>query len=130
MDAKMSRKESRLQPSGTVYVLMDNISDLYPVMDATGLVIEDIEMLDDDREELLDRSMFDAMKQRGGDPLNLSDGVQIEETIMGEVSALALMAQITAAVSAEGPGVKVSYDTYNLNGKTYLKVNFNLAQAA
>ena len=131
MDAKTSRKEPREQPgTGTVEVLMDNITDLYPVFaDGDGLLIADIEILDDAREELLDRAMFSVMVQRGGDPLDPDDGVQIEECILGEVTALELIGQISASVLKAGPGVKVSYETTEVDGKEYLTVDLALVPA-
>lgn len=121
MDIKVSRKTTRDQPSGSLMVVMNDISDLYPIFDEEGR-ITDIEMLDNPRDELLDRSMWAAMKQRGGDPLNLLDGNQIEECILGEISPVVLIGQITSSIAAEGPGVQSSFGTSFVNGKEFLTI--------
>ena len=131
MDIKTSRKITRNQGTGLVQVVMSNISDLYPIFaDGNELVIADIEMLDDPREELLDRSMWAILKQRGADPLDIGDGNQIEECIMGEISAVALIGQIAASVVAEGPGVQSSFGTTRSGGKEYLTIAITLTPAA
>jgi hypothetical protein len=131
MDAKTSRKETRYQPSGTVEVLMDNITDFYPVFSTDDPnCIENIEMLDGDRVELLDRAMWAVLKQRGNDPLDSTDGNQTEECLMGEISAVALISQITASVLEEGPGVQATFSTSVSDGKEYLTVTVVLVPAA
>ncbi len=128
MDVKTSRKETRYQPgSGSVEVLMDNISDLYPIYsDSDENEIADVEILDDEREELLDRAMWAVLKQLGGDPLSPLDGNPIEECILGEVSAIVLISKITANVLAVGPGVQISYSTSIVDGKEYLSILLTL----
>ena len=126
MDFKVSRKERRWQPDGPVDVLVDNICDLYPIFaddpKYAGAEIEmghdtiagqdreniimDVETLDDDRAELLDRAMFALMKQRGGDPVEPEDGVQWAEAVLGEVPPPAILQQAHSSVSEEGPGVR------------------------
>jgi hypothetical protein len=131
MDVLTSRKITRNQGTGLVQVVMSNVSDLYPIFaDGNELVIADIEMLDDPRKELLDRSMWAILKQRGADPLDIGDGNQIEECIMGEISAVALIGQIAASVVAEGPGVQSSFGTTRSGGKEYLTIAITLTPAA
>jgi hypothetical protein len=125
VDVKVSRKETRYQPTGAVDVLMSDVTDFFPVFD--GDKITDIEILDNYREELLDRAMWAAFKQLGLDPLDTGDGNQWEECILGEVSVVALMAQITANVAEEGVGVQVSFETSTVEGKDYLVVNIFLS---
>ena len=129
MDVVTSRKITRYQPSGSVLVLMDNITDIYPVFNDAG-EITDIEMLDNERDELLDRAMWAVLKQRGGDPLDPLDGNQHEECVLGEISPVALIGQITASVAAEGPGVRSSFSTSTLDGKEYLSVAVTLTPQA
>jgi hypothetical protein len=90
MDIKVSRKETRIFPDGPKEVLVDNVFDLYPVFGDDPLydgldnisdldrknMIMDVEILDGDRIELLDRAMFALVKQRGMDPVEPQDGVQ------------------------------------------------------
>ena len=124
MDVKVSRKETRYQPQGLVEVLMSDVTDLFPVLD--GDVITDIEMLDGDREELLDRAMWAVFKQYGNDPLDLTDGSQYEECILGEISPLVLMTEISASVLEEGAGVQEEYSSSTVDGKDYLTVTVRL----
>jgi hypothetical protein len=140
MDVKVSRKEVRMQPEGPVEVLVDNVFDLYPVcaddtryegqdiyighdrvlgQDRKNIVM-DVEMLDGDREELLDRAMWAVVKQRGGDPVEPDDGVQWAEAVMGEVIAPVIIQQVQASVGEEGPGVRVVPAT--AKGKLLFKV--------
>lgn len=128
MDVKVSRKETRYQPSGAVDVLMSDITDFFPVLD--GDDITDIEMLDDDRDELLDRGMWAAFKQLNLDPLFLDDGNQWEECILGEISVVVLMAQIKASVAEEGSGVQVLFGTEIVGNKEYLTVEVYLSNTA
>jgi hypothetical protein len=130
MDFRTSRKETRLQPDGVVDVLVSNVTDLYPIFeDEAESIISDVEILDDARLELLDRAMFAVVKQRGNDPLNLEDGNQIEECLMGEISPVALIGQISSSVAQEGPGVRISFDTGVVDGKEYLTVALTLVPA-
>jgi hypothetical protein len=125
MDFKVSRKETRLQPEGPVEVLVSSVFDLYPVFasdetfahrdlltaqdleDAENLIV-DVEILDDDREERLDRAMFALVKQRGMDPIEPDDGIQWAEAIIGEVISPVIIQQARRAVSEEGLGVRVT----------------------
>jgi hypothetical protein len=127
MDVKTSRKETRYQASGSVEVLMDNITDLYPVYSASDAnKITNVEILDDSRLELLDRAMWAVLKQLGNDPLNPDDGNPIEECILGEVSAIVLITKIAANVLAVGPGVQIDYSTSIVDGKEYLAISLTL----
>lgn len=129
MDLKVSRKETRYLPSGNVLVLMSSVYDLYPVFAEDGLTILDVEVIDDERTELLDRAMWAAVKQYGLDPLNLTDGNQYEEVILGDTSVVALMAQIYANVVEEGIGVTVTFESYIANGREYLTPHVMLTNA-
>lgn len=133
MDVKTSRKEIVPQPvPGTlVMVLVPDVFDLYPIIDGTDpTLIVDIEMLNDDREELLDRAMFATVRQRGQDPVNPTQGIQWSEAVIGEVSVPAIMGQLNAAVSTQGPGVQVQYETVTGNeGQTYFSFGLSLTNA-
>jgi hypothetical protein len=146
MDVKVSRKETRFQPSGPVEVLVSNIFDLYPIFgsddrfiyqdqlsrqdreDLENLIV-DVEILDDDREELLDRAMFASVKQRGQDPTDPDDGNQWAEAVMGEVSSPMIMTQIQQSVNAEGPGVRVVFNTIKVGEKEYFNYKIELTNA-
>lgn len=120
MDFKVSRKEKRWQPDGSgVEVLVDNVFDLYPVYgnDIDRNMITDVEMLDGDEEELLDRAMFAVVKQKGADPVDIEDGNRWAQAIIGEVSGVTVMDDVYKSVAVEGPGVRVATETISNNGK-------------
>lgn len=129
MDFNVSRKETRYLPSGNVQVLMSSAYDLFPVLSDDGITILDVEILNDDRTELLDRAMWAAIKQYGLDPLNPTDGNQYEGVIHGETSVVALVSQIYNNVIEEGTGVTVTYETYIANGREYLTPRVMLTNA-
>ena len=114
MDFVVSRKEKRWQPriddttGQPVMVLVDSVFDIYPIYgnELDPNIITDVEIYDDDRAELLDRSMFAIVKQRGLDPVELEDGIQWAEYVLGEVPAPLVLLQVQEAVLAEGPGVR------------------------
>jgi hypothetical protein len=132
MDFKVSRKETRIQPDGPVDVLVSNIFDLYPVFAGTGEdsnVIVDVEVLDGERPELLDRAMFALVKQRGLDPTEPRDGIQWSEAVIGEVSSPVIIQQVHLAVAEEGPGVRVTPATVRNNGHENLVFRVELTNA-
>jgi len=134
MDFKVSKKETRYQPDGPVEVLTDNVCDLYPIFANDPLfadqvlyneaerqnVIMDIEILDDDQAELLDRAMFAVVKQRGNDPTEPGDGVQWAEAVLGEVPPAVVLQQVQSAVAEEGAGVRVTPSTVKNGSKERL----------
>jgi hypothetical protein len=149
MDVKVSRKETRMQPEGPVEVLVDNIFDLYPIFaddpryDGQDFyighdrvseqerknIIMDVETLDGERVELLDRAMFALVKQRGMDPVEPQDGVQWSEAVIGEVIAPVVVQQVHLSVSEEGPGVRAVPGTVINNGKENLVFKIELTNA-
>jgi hypothetical protein len=124
VDIKVSRKERRIMSYGPVDVLLDNVFDVFPVFasdarfdgydfggqDRTYL-IADVEILNDDRAELLDRAMWAVVKQRGADPVEPDDGIQWAEALLEEVPAPMIVQQVHRAVAREGPGVRVTPST-------------------
>lgn len=145
MDYKISKKARRYQPDGPVDVLVSNVCDLYPIFaddpkfadtviyeghgDRSD-VIMDVEMLDDERDELLDRAMFAVMKQRGGDPVEPSDGIQWAEAVLGDILPPVIMQQVSAAVSEEGTGVRVTPSITKNGVKESLTFKVELTNAA
>ena len=149
MDFKVSKKEQRVYKNGLVEVLADNICDLYPIdgndqrfvdqeiyIDGVLIkgedrhnIIMDVEILDDEREELLDRAMFAVLKQRGADPTDPMDGIQWAEAVMGEVPPSLIVQQVSLAVQKEGPGVKVTPSTIKAGSKENLVFQVSLTNA-
>jgi hypothetical protein len=138
-----------MQPDGPVEVLVDNVCDIYPVFgnnpryDGQDIyigqdkisvqdrkdIIMDVEILDDDRAELLDRAMFALLKQRGSDPVEPEDGIQWAEALIGEVPSPVIVRQISTAVSEEGPGVRVIPATAGKGNKGNLIFKIELTNA-
>ena len=59
--------------------------------------------------------------QRGLDPLDKSDGIRWSETLLGEISPVQLMNDITVAVERTSSSMTVVFDTViDSNGMTYL----------
>jgi hypothetical protein len=149
MDIKVSKKEARMQSEGPVEVLVDNIFDLYvicaddPRYDGQDIyagqnrvseqdrknIVMDVETLDGDRVERLDRAMWALVKQRGGDPVEPDDGNQWAEAVIGEVIAPVIIQQVHTSVSREGPGVRVVPSTVVNNGKEHLIFKIELTSA-
>jgi hypothetical protein len=146
MDFKVSKKETRYQPEGQVDVVLDNICDLYPIFaDGQGYadteivvngkpvnravrknLIMDVEMLDDEQSELLDRATFAMMKQQGQDPVEPSDGIPWAEAVLGEFPPAALQRRIQGAIDEEGGLVSVKQDFVNAGGKSYMTFKLSL----
>jgi hypothetical protein len=117
MDFKVSRRERIERSDGPAEVLMDNACELYPIYDKDDPnLIVDVEVIDDERAELLDRAAFAAIKQRGLDPLDPGSGVQWAEHALGEVAAPVIMQQAVSAVAGEGPGARVSISSQRSGG--------------
>lgn len=78
------------------------------------------ELVEDD-EELEQQCALSTIFQRGLDPLDLNDGIQWSETLLGEVNVLQLMEQIVEAVSKVSLHVNVEFSTVQLeNGQSVL----------
>jgi hypothetical protein len=130
MDVKVSNKERRIQPDGPVDVLLDSVFDLFPIFDPDDKnLIRDIEIINDERLELLDRSKFAVVKQRGLDPIEPDDGVQWEEYFLGEVDAPVILQQVATSVAREGPGVRATAETVWDGEKSYAVFHVRLTNA-
>jgi hypothetical protein len=127
MDLKVSRKETRIQPSGPVDELVDGVFDIYPVYDRVdpGLIV-DVEMLDGGEAEVIDRALSATVWQRGQDPVDPGEGIQWAEAVLGEVPAPVIVRQLQDAVNAEGPGIKITFDTVTNGTKSYMRYKIEL----
>lgn len=75
----------------------------------------------EDNEELEQQCALSTIFQRGLDPLDLNDGIQWSETLLGEVNVLQLMEQIVEAVSKVSLHINVDFSTVQLeNGQSVL----------
>jgi hypothetical protein len=127
MDLKVSLKETRLQPSGPVDVLVSDVFDIYPVYDLVDPnLITGAQFLEDDRAEVLDRALSATVWQRGQDPVNPEVGIQWAEAILGEIAAPVIIRQLQDAVNAEGPGIRVTFDTVMRGSRPHMTYKLEL----
>lgn len=124
MDVKVYQKEEVKQPEGTIEVFKPSIIDMIPIETVTreGTTIVNFEVLEDGSKELLEQQCALAtIFQRGLDPLDLEDGIQWSETLLGEVTPIQLIDQIQSAVAAVTTSVIVEFDTVkDINGNELL----------
>lgn len=120
MDVKVYQKEEVLQPDGVAEVLTPDIIDLI-IKEENG-VITGAEVLDDDVHDLIEQQCALAtIFQRGLDPLDLEDGIQWSETLLGEVNVIQLMEQIVEAVNTVSAYVQVDFTSVRTDtGQTVL----------
>lgn len=124
MDVKVYQKEEVKQPEGIIEVFKPSIIDMIPIETVTreGTTIVNFEVLEDGDKELLEQQCALAtIFQRGLDPLELEDGIQWSETLLGEVTPIQLIDQIQSAVAAVTTSVIVEFDTVkDINGNELL----------
>lgn len=124
MDVKVYQKEEVKQPEGTIEVFKPSIIDIIPIETETeeGITIVNFEVLEDGSRELLEQQCALAtIFQRGLDPLDLEDGIQWSETLLGEVTPIQLIDQIQSAVASVTTSVIVEFDTVkDINGNELL----------
>lgn len=124
MDVKVYQKEEVKQPEGTIEVFKPSIIDMIPIETITreGTTIVNFEALEDGDKELLEQQCALAtIFQRGLDPLELEDGIQWSETLLGEVTPIQLIDQIQSAVASVTTSVIVEFDTVkDINGNELL----------
>ena len=124
MDVKVYQKEEVKQPEGTIEVFKPSIIDMIPIETVTreGTTIVNFEVLEDGSKELLEQQCALAtIFQRGLDPLDLEDGIQWSETLLGEVTPIQLIDQIQSAVASVTTSVIVEFDTVkDINGNELL----------
>lgn len=124
MDVKVYQKEEVKQPEGIIEVFKPSIIDMIPIETVTreGTTIVNFEVLEDGDKELLEQQCALAtIFQRGLDPLELEDGIQWSETLLGEVTPIQLIDQIQSAVASVTTSVIVEFDTVkDINGNELL----------
>ena len=124
MDVKVYQKEEVKQPEGIIEVFKPSIIDMIPIETVTreGTTIVNFEVLEDGSKELLEQQCALAtIFQRGLDPLDLEDGIQWSETLLGEVTPIQLIDQIQSAVASVTTSVIVEFDTVkDINGNELL----------
>lgn len=80
------------------------------------------ELLEDGTKDLTEQECSLAtIFQRGLDPLDMNDGIRWSEAILGEISPVQLMDDITTAVEKTSDTMTVEFDTVtDANNQTYL----------
>lgn len=125
MDFKVYTKESVKQPSGTEYIVSPNIIDLIPVIttdEGGNEVLSDAEILTEENDIVEQMCMLSTIYQKGLDPLAEDEGVRWSEALLGEISVIQLMEDLTNAVAEVTPTVEVTFSTVkDDNGNEYLK---------
>lgn len=131
MDVKVYQKEEVYQPSGTAEVLTPGIIDIIPIIvessssENSSESVEQLvgcELVEDNTRELTEQECALAtIFQRGLDPVDVEDGIQWSEALLGEVNVLQLMEQIVEAVSRVSLHVNVEFSTVTTEtGQTVL----------
>lgn len=124
MDIKVYQKEEVKQPEGNEYVYVPDIIDIIPIIDdssGTEVITGAVELLDDSRDLLEQQCALATIFQKGLDPLDPTDGIRWSEAILGEISVIQLMDDITNAVTKASTMVTVAFDTVtDSDGRSYL----------
>lgn len=118
MDLKVYKKEEVVQPSGVESIYVPNIIDIYPDFADDTLVSAS---LVEEQDELEQAGALATIWQRGLDPLDEDNGIRWSEVMLGEVSVLELMEDITLVLSELSTAIQVEFDTIlDSEGKSYL----------
>lgn len=124
MDIKVYQKEEVKQPEGNEYVYVPDIIDIIPIIDdssGTEVITGAVELLDDSRDLLEQQCALATIFQKGLDPLDPTDGIRWSGAILGEISVIQLMDDITNAVTKASTMVTVVFDTVtDSDGRSYL----------
>lgn len=129
MTFKVSKKETRYQPSGVFDVLVDDVFDIYPQFsseDENEIIGAD--MIEDD-EETMQSALIAVLRQRGVDPIEPLRGVRWSQSLIGELPGEALITDINVEAKRASVYVSVFFETYrDENGETYLSFSLKVVQ--
>lgn len=118
MDLKVYKKEEVAQPSGIENIYVPDIIDIYP--DFTDDVLVNASIVEE-RDELEQAGALATIWQKGLDPLDEDNGIRWSEVMLGEVSVLEIMEDITLTLSELSTAIQVEFDTItDSEGKSYL----------
>lgn len=118
MDLKVYKKEEVAQPSGIENVYVPDIIDIYP--DFTDDVLVNASIVEE-QDELEQAGALATIWQKGLDPLDEDNGIRWSEVMLGEVSVLEIMEDITITLSELSTAIQVEFDTISdSEGKSYL----------
>lgn len=122
MDVKVYKKEEVLQPEGAEEVYVPDVIDLIPEFEEVNGVkmLTGCELVDN-KDMLEQQCALSTIFQRGLDPLDPNDGIRWSEAILGEISAVQLMDDITNAVENTSEMTSVIFDTVtDAQGRSFL----------
>lgn len=118
MDLKVYKKEEVAQPSGVENIYVPDIIDIYP--DFTDDVLVNASIVEE-QDELEQAGALATIWQKGLDPLDEDNGIRWSEVMLGEVSVLEIMEDITITLSELSTAIQVEFDTISdSEGKSYL----------
>lgn len=118
MDLKVYKKEEVSQPSGIENIYVPDIIDIYP--DFTDDVLVNASIVEE-QDELEQAGALATIWQKGLDPLDEDNGIRWSEVMLGEVSVLEIMEDITITLSELSTAIQVEFDTISdSEGKSYL----------
>lgn len=118
MDLKVYKKEEVSQPSGIENIYVPDIIDIYP--DFTDDVLVNASIVEE-QDELEQAGALATIWQKGLDPLDEDNGIRWSEVMLGEVSVLEIMEDITITLSELSTAIQVEFDTVlDSEGKSYL----------
>lgn len=118
MDLKVYKKEEVAQPSGIENIYVPDIIDIYP--DFTDDVLVNASIVEE-QDELEQAGALATIWQKGLDPLDEDNGIRWSEVMLGEVSVLEIMEDITLTLSELSTAIQVEFDTItDSEGKSYL----------
>lgn len=118
MDLKVYKKEEVVQPSSIENIYVPDIIDIYP--DFTDDVLVNASIVEE-QDELEQAGALATIWQKGLDPLDEDNGIRWSEVMLGEVSVLEIMEDITITLSELSTAIQVEFDTIlDSEGKSYL----------
>lgn len=90
------------------------------IVNTTDNVIKGCETVND-RDEVEQQCTLATIFQKGLDPLAMDEGVRWSEAILGEISPIQLMDDLSNAVAKTSSMVTIAFDTItDANGRSYL----------
>ena len=90
------------------------------IVNTTDNVIKGCETVND-RDEVEQQCTLATIFQKGLDPLAMDEGVRWSEAILGEISPIQLMDDLSNAVTKTSSMVTIAFDTItDANGRSYL----------
>lgn len=117
------RTTQKTETSPTTTAVTSGIFEVYPAFSKINPnEIIDIDLIDGD-EEKMESAVFTMVKQKGGDPLDPTDGISWAEALLGEISPSVVIKQIQDALSI---GFNVTPIIQQIRGKSHVSFEISL----